>query len=1009
MSQKSISSFFSKAATKKTDEKKSAKDVPEENPAKTKACQDNSSATLTKKRVGVIDSDSDDDSKENSKVLANKAKEVSKDSPAKKVPEPEQPVLDEDGLPPLRKTARNPAFKRKSDVDNDETDSKKLKEDKIEEIEVKEEKEKVVKVESSGKKVKGSKKKAVVESDEENSPVKKPSPKKKKGVIESDDDSPVKKETPKGRKKKAVIESDDEDEESPAKSAKKVKESPVKKMVTSVKKQIKKDAKDSSSPLKKETTKKSPLKEKKSPPKPEPSDEDMDTEESVETKPSPEKSGKKDKPVSSFFTPKSGGSKSKLPAPEVKSDPATPVAAKPKNAFSSFFSPKPGAAKRNEGGSDYDKKVMASKYHPVDDAFWAREEPTPFLALAKTLESIEATSGRLRTIEMLSNYFRSVYVQTPSDLLPSVYMTLNRLAPAWEGVELGIGDTILMKAIAASCGRSVAQIKTDSGKLGDLGLVAEQSRGGQRTMFQPAILTVQSVFKKLQEIAAITGGSSGSKKVDMIQALLVACRGSEARYLIRTLAGKLRIGMAEQSVLQALAQAVVQTPLCQEYPPEIHTAYKSVENEKFKEVLAKESLKLKTAYCECPSYDLLIPALLEGGIDNLAEKCKLTPGIPLKPMLAHPTKGVQEVLTRFENCEFTCEWKYDGERAQVHLHEDGTVNIYSRNQEDNTTKFPDIIKRLPNCLSKEVKSAVLDCEAVAWDRQEKQIQPFQVLSTRKRKDAVEEEIKVQVCLFAFDLLYLNGEALVTKPFKERRELLRTHFKVVEDEFQYAKYIDGNTTEEIQEALEESIKDNCEGLMVKTLDVDATYEIARRSHNWLKLKKDYLDGVGDTLDLVVIGGYLGKGKRAGGYGGFLLACYDPENEEYQSICKIGTGFTDEDLAKHAAFFKENLSEKPKAYYSFDPNLAPDHWFEPVQVWEVKCADMTISPVHRAATGIVDPSKGVSLRFPRFIRIRDDKKVEDATNADQIATMYNSQDIIKNQKEGKKPKVEDDFDF
>ena len=141
----------------------------------------------------------------------------------------------------------------------------------------------------------------------------------------------------------------------------------------------------------------------------------------------------------------------------------------------------------------------------------------------------------------------------------------------------------------------------------------------------------------------------------------------------------------------------------------------------------------------------------------------------------------------------------------------------------------------------------------------------------------------------------------------------------------------------------------------------------------------------------------------------MACYDPENEEYQSICKIGTGFTDEDLAKHAAFFKDNLSEKPKAYYSFDPNLAPDHWFEPVQVWEVKCADMTISPVHRAATGIVDPSKGVSLRFPRFIRIRDDKKVEDATNADQIATMYNSQDIIKNQKEGKKPKVEDDFDF
>merc|ERR1739848_589513 len=170
----------------------------------------------------------------------------------------------------------------------------------------------------------------------------------------------------------------------------------------------------------------------------------------------------------------------------------------------------------------------------------------------------------------------------------------------------------------------------------------------------------------------------------------------------------------------------------------------------------------------------------------------------------------------------------------------------SRNQEDNTTKYPDIIKRLPNCLGAGVESAVLDCEAVAWDKDKQQIQPFQVLSTRKRKDAVEEEIKAQVCLFAFDLLYLNGESLVTKSFKERREVLKANFKVVGNEFQYAKYIDGNTTEEIQEALEESIKDNCEGLMVKTLEVDATYEIARRSHNWLKLKKDYLDGVADTL-------------------------------------------------------------------------------------------------------------------------------------------------------------------
>lgn len=1062
-------SFFSKGA---------AKPKAKENDDVKKVAKEPESASK-KKKNGVIESDSEDEKmedKENSSNKPNKSdekkveegkNEKAQDKAEDK--EAEEKKTETPGTPPLRKTAKR-VFKRPAEEeevenakkskkekknkenkavtkeDGEDTPAKTTKKDKkskkndkktqeeeedsVEAMEVEEEKEEV---DDSPVKTKKNKKKAVIDSDSDDSSSestkkskkeldkKKPekSKSKKKAVIDSDSEdssteTPIKeeakgddakkeeaKETPEKKKsdekkdkepekKKSAEKKVKEESEKKKSDEKKVKEEPEKKKSAEKKVKEEKKTKDkANSPVKKSPVKEEPEDEKKTPPKAE-----------------------KSKPISNFFAKKETATpkqKEKDSSDKSAQPDTTATPTRTTNTFKSFFTPKAGTTStRNEGGTDYDEVVKKTSYHPIDNSFWKRGEKTPYLALANTLKAIEDTSGRLRTIEFLSNYFRSVIVQTPEDLLPSVYMTLNRLAPAWEGLELGIGETLLMKAIASTTGRSVAQIKADAGKCGDLGLVAETSRGGQRTMFQPAILTVKKVFDTLKEVANMTGNSCGNKKVEKIQSLLVACRGSEARYLIRSLAGKLRIGMAEQSILQALAQACVQTPLGQDYPPETPIAFKSSESDAFKEKLAEQSLKLKTAYCECPTYDLMIPALLDKGVDKLHEVCKLTPGIPLKPMLAHPTKGVQEVLTRFENCKFTCEWKYDGERAQVHLHEDGSMSIFSRNQENNTTKFPDVINRFKNCLGPNVKSAVIDSEAVAWDREKKTIQPFQILSTRKRKDAVEADIKVQVLIFAFDLLYLNGETLVRKTFEERRQLLKDNFKPVEGEFDFAKAVDGETSEEIQEALEMSIKENCEGLMVKTLDVDSTYEISRRSRNWLKLKKDYLDGVGDTLDLVVIGGYHGKGKRTGGYGGFLLACYEPENEEYQSICKIGTGFSDEDLVKHSEFFKDHVIEKPRAYYAFDAGHTPDHWFDVVQVWEVKCADLSISPVHRAAKGIVDPSKGISLRFPRFLRIRDDKKPEDATNAEQIADMYNNQDVVKNSAKQKEP-ADDDFDF
>ncbi|KAF7655755.1 hypothetical protein LDENG_00050700 [Lucifuga dentata] len=700
-------------------------------------------------------------------------------------------------------------------------------------------------------------------------------------------------------------------------------------------------------------------------------------------------------PISSFFAPRKAAVKTEKPDKN-EGEKKTSVATK-----SAAEESKDLKGEKSSRKTEYEPS--RPNYHPVDDACWKQGQKVPYLAVARTFEKIEEDSGRLRNIETLSNLFRSVLLLSPDDLLCCVYLCLNQLGPAYLGMELGVGETVLMKALAQATGRQLDKIKSEAQEKGDLGLVAESSRSNQRMMFQPSNLTAGGVFSKLKEIANMSGNSAMNKKIDIIKGLFVACRFSEARYIVRSLAGKLRIGLAEQSVLSALSQAICLTPPGQGFLPTVIDAGKGMSTDSRRAWIEEKSLILKQTYCEMPNYDVIIPVLLKEGVDQLPSHCKLTPGVPLRPMLAHPTKGVGEVMKKFDEAAFTCEYKYDGERAQIHILEDGKVRIFSRNQEDNTSKYPDIISRIPKVKKESVVSCVLDSEAVAWDREKRQIQPFQVLTTRKRKDVDASEIKVQVCVYAFDILYLNGESLVRQPLSRRRALLRESFSEVEGEFVFARSIDSDNTDAIAEFLEQSVRDSCEGLMVKTLEKDATYEIAKRSHNWLKLKKDYLEGVGDTVDLCVIGAYLGKGKRTGTYGGFLLACYDEENEEFQSVCKIGTGFKDEDLEQHYKFLKEHILPKPRAYYRVDQSAEPDVWLDAVQVWEVKCADLSLSPVYKAAMGMVDPVKGISLRFPRFLRIRDDKKPEDATTGAQMADLYKKQQQIQNQ--GDKADLED----
>ncbi|QSZ28923.1 hypothetical protein DSL72_003430 [Monilinia vaccinii-corymbosi] len=684
------------------------------------------------------------------------------------------------------------------------------------------------------------------------------------------------------------------------------------------------------------------------------------------------------------------------------------------------------------------EKIQTTLKSKTKDPYpdWEPGEPVPYAALCTTFSLVEMTSKRLVIAAHCSLFLRQVLRLTPDDLLPTVLLMINKLAADYAGIELGIGESLIMKAIGESTGRNLSVIKNDQKEIGDLGLVAVKSRSNQPVMFKPKPLTIRGVLKSLIEIATMQGNGAQGRKVDGIKKLLSAAdahsagkvditkdRGgaSEAKYIVRFLEGKLRLGLAEKTVLVSLAHAMV----CHEIEAKGSGKVPSTEQ------LAKGESILKAVHSSLPSYDVIIPAMLEHGIFNLKDNCKLQPGVPLKPMLAKPTKAITEVLDRFENQTFTCEYKYDGERAQIHyVSKDspkqylgatpaaakssagGLAAIFSRNSEDLSKKYPDILAKLNTWVKEDTKSFVLDCETVAWDLVEKKVLPFQQLMTRKKKDVKVEDVKVKVCVFAFDLLFLNGEAVVEKSLRERRELLRGAFQPIEGEFQFATSMNGQEIDEIQTFLDESVKASCEGLMVKMLDgTESGYEPSKRSRNWLKIKKDYLSGIGDSLDLVVLGAYYGRGKRTSVYGAFLLACHNPQTDTYETICNIGTGFSEQVLEELHAQLSAIVIEHAKPFYSHSSGNQhqPDVWFEPKYVWEVKTADLTLSPRYKAGykEGVdKDGEKGISLRFPRFIRIRDDKKPDMATSSRQVAEMYRKQESVTT---SKGPSVDDDFEY
>jgi len=634
-------------------------------------------------------------------------------------------------------------------------------------------------------------------------------------------------------------------------------------------------------------------------------------------------------------------------------------------------------------------------------------KPVGFALVSDALRQIEALKGsgcgsRKKSTVILSNVFRTLLYSQPKDLVPTLYILINKVAPDFEDAELGVGDGGLIRAMCEVFGRSEVHMKNSiiNGEAQDLGEVALLSRVSQKVLFMPPKLSIEKVFAEMKAIAACSGKDSGKIRKEKISKMLVASRGEEAKFIVRMLQGKLRIGIQIPTVLQAIAYAFQLTVPARGGEAAVGDV-RNVKGKKkptFSELeVAMTSMEeaVKRAFSEMPTFECLTNALMAGhNGETLGSVCHISLGIPVKPMLAKPSKGLGEVGERMAGKRFTGEYKYDGERAQIHVISRDDIRVYSRNSQNMTEKYPDVIKVVQDSLCDNIQSCVIDSELVAYDQVAKKILPFQILSTRGSKNVSLENLKCNVCIYPFDCMLLNGTPMVRETLEKRREALWSILKPTEGKVIFATYqnFDDLQEETIQAFLDESIAASCEGLMLKTLVDSATYQPSKRSLNWLKLKKDYLDGVGDTLDVVPIGAFYGKGKRTGSYGAFLLAIYNEEEEEFQTVCKAGTGFSDEDLVTHYEFYKERTTPVAESNYNVSDRMKPDVWLEACQVWEIKCADLSISPVHTSAMGMKAPGKGIGLRFPRFLRIRDDKGPEDATNAEQVADMFENQAVI-----------------
>jgi DNA ligase-1 len=576
-----------------------------------------------------------------------------------------------------------------------------------------------------------------------------------------------------------------------------------------------------------------------------------------------------------------------------------------------------------------------------------------FSLVAETLKFMESTTKRLE----LTKYLVDLFKITPPEIISQVvYLLQGKLRPDHEGIEMGIAEKIAIKAISKSAGIPIKKIQQEYNKLGDFGQAASKILEQKtQTTFLTQDITVERVYDTLYKIAELKGSRSQDMKMKYISSLLNDATPIEAGFIVKIITSSLRLGIADFTILDALAIAFTG----------------SKEN---REVL-------EHAYNVSSDLGKVAAAVAKNGIDAI-KNFQVAVFSPVRPMLAERVKSPQEAREKM-GPEFAAEYKLDGERVQIHLQGEKII-LYSRSLENITNYYPDIVEKISSAINS--KEVILEAEAVAINEDSGELLAFQELMHRRRKYGVSKAVsQYPITVNIFDVMFMDGKSCLDLPYKERRKLLEKLVK--EDSF--AKLMPMSivkTDDDVENTLENAINAGCEGLMLKQLE--ATYKAGARGSNWLKLKREYRNELGDSLDLVVVGAFYGRGRRTGKYGALLLATYDDKTDTFPSICKVGTGFTDESLDQFYQILSDKITIKKNP--RIESGLEADVWFEPEVVIEVVASEITLSPIYKTAMDAIRKGSGLALRFPKFTgRIRLEKTPENATTDQEIISLYNGQ--------------------